>query len=178
MSRRLFCSALFLFAASLPVFGTTPRVAVIEDAPWSPDDAPRDGAAELGVLLTLAQLQAKESVVGLVGVGDRRGIFQDGTQRGLEFAVRQGVPVVRLARGPSSCRPDDSDLLIDGGSLSPDAAVALLGQCLARYGALPKVRSAHAPTKGELRALREKLQLYRAAFTSQQPAAPAMVAMR
>ncbi len=177
MSLRVLWSALVMaFATSAA--SAAPSVALIEDAPWSPGDAPRDGAAELGVLLQLAQLQKAQPVVGLVGVGDHRGIFQDGTQRGFEFAIKQGVPVVRLARGPRACSPAKTDLFIDGGSLSPDAAVALLSKCLARYGALPKVQSPRQPTKHELKALRAKLALYRAAFTSQQPATAAMVAMR
>jgi hypothetical protein len=177
MPLRVLWSALVMVIAAIPAFAAAP-VAVIEDAPWSPNDALRDGAAELGVLLCLAQLQQSQAVVGLVGVGDHRGIFQDGTQRGFEFAVRQGVPVVRLAREARACQPSETDLFIDGGELSPDAAVALLGQCLARYGPLPKVQSPRQPTTGELRALREKLRPYRAAFTSQQPATPAMVAVR
>jgi hypothetical protein len=162
--------ALALAASSL----AAPAVTVVEDAPWSPDDAPRDGAAELNVLVQLAQLQRRTDVVGLVGVGDRRGIFQDGTQRGLEFAVRQGVPVVRLARGVPRCAPNENDLFIDGGLLSPEAAAALLADCLARYGALPRSDSATLSAR-EARALRAKLHLYQAEFTSRQPS---LVALR
>jgi hypothetical protein len=147
-----------------------PPVAVIEDTLWSPDDATREGAAELGVLLQVAQLKKSHSVVGLVGVGDRRGIFQHGTQRGLEFAVRQGIPVVRLARGVRFCAPSDEDIFIDGGSLPPDAAVDLLRECLERYGALPQSRSPHKLTANERHELRAKLALYQTAFTSRQPA--------
>jgi hypothetical protein len=146
-----------------------PPVAVIEDALWSPDDATREGAAELGVLLQVAQLQKSHSVVGLVGVGDRRGVFQHGTQRGLEFAVRQGIPVVRLARGVRFCSPSDADIFIDGGALSPEAAVDLLGECLARFGALPQSRSPQKLTADEHRKLRARLALYQTAFTSRQP---------
>lgn len=151
-----------------------PPVALIEDAPWSPDDAPRDGAAELGVLLQLARLQQSHPAVGVVGVGDRRGIFQDGTQRGLEFAVRRGIPVVRLARGVRFCPPSGNDLFIDGGALSPNEAVEVLSDCLKRYGALPTSDASHPPTTGEARELREKLTLYQAAFTSRQPAVVAL----
>ena len=151
-----------------------PPIAVIEDALWSPNDPPRDGAAELGVLLQVAQLRQSNRVVGLVGVGDRRGIFQDGTQRGLEFAVRQGIPVVRLARGTRFCLPSNNDLFIDGGALTPEAAVELLGECLQRYGALPAFDLSQPPTSHEVRALRAKLALYQAAFTSHQPAVVAL----
>lgn len=171
-------SSLFLgLVLSLPVFAA-PAVSVVEDAPWSPDDAPRDGAAELNVLVQLAQLQRHADAVGLVGVGDRRGIFQDGTQRALEFAVRQGVPVVRLARGVPPCAPGANDVFIDGGLLSPEAAADLLAECLHRYGALPRNQSLDTPsllTAREARAFREKLRLYQAEFTSRQPP---LVAMR
>ena len=177
MLRRSLWTALVLFVLAGSAWAHGP-VAIIEDAVWSPDDATRDGAAELGVLVALAQLQATQAVVGLVGVGDRRGIFQDGTQRGLEYAVRQGVPVVRLARGVRDCTPPATDLMIDGGNLSPEAAVVLLSDCLARYGPLPKFESLDQATARERRALHAKLKLYRAAFTFRQPAASATVAMR
>jgi hypothetical protein len=167
MHLRITC--LTLLAIVSTAFGAAP-VALVEDAPWSPDDAPRDGAAELGVLLKVAQLRQSHPLIGLVGVGDRRGIFQDGTQRGLEFAVRQGIPVVRLARGVRFCPPSKDDVFIDGGSLTPDAAMKLLGECLDRYGALPTFDSAPTLTDRQARALRKKMTLYQAAFTSRQPA--------
>lgn len=145
------------------------RVAVIEDAPWSPNDASRDGAAELQVMLQVAQLQVGHEAVGVVGVGDRRGLFQDGTQRGLEMAVKHGVPVVRLARGTQPCLTGVDDFFINGGMLSPGAASDLLAECLIRHGALPSVRSAGQPSAEELLALRRKLQLYQAEFTERQP---------
>ncbi|HWL15346.1 MAG TPA: hypothetical protein VNR00_07060, partial [Opitutus sp.] len=53
---RVFLFRFMLWCGALaPVAVAAPPVAVIEDAPWSPDDAARDGAAELGVLLQLAQ---------------------------------------------------------------------------------------------------------------------------
>lgn len=149
-----------------------PPVAVIEDAPWSPGDAPRDGAAEFGVLLRLAQLQREHSLVGLVGLGDLRGRFQEGTRRGLEFAVQQGVPVVRLARGAPAAVPTDNDLFIDGGPLSAEAAVELLARCLERFGPLPQ-RSA-SPEGTSSPAFREQLARYQAEFTARQPSRIAM----
>ncbi|MEO6002207.1 MAG: hypothetical protein ABIZ04_21330 [Opitutus sp.] len=177
MARRSFWTVIVLLVLTGSAWARGP-VAIIEDTVWSPDDATRDGAAELGVLVALAQLQATQPVVGLVGIGDRRGIFQDGTRRGLEYAVGQGVPVVRLARGVRDCSPPETDLLIDGGNLSPEAAVKLLGECLARFGPLPKNDSPEPPTPRQQRNLQKKLQLYRAAFTFRQPAASATVAMR
>lgn len=155
------------------LFGLTlhaaPQVAIIEDAPWSPGDAPREGAAELEVMLRVAQLQQQHTPVGLVGVGDKRGMFQEGTRRGLEFAVQHGVPVVRLARGMNTCLPGTEDFFINGGMLSPEAAGALLGECLQRHGALPKLRS-EKPSASELHALRRKLEVYQVEFNAHQPA--------
>ena len=168
MLRLLFClvSAVILLVTAA---WATPRVAVIEDAPWSPNDVSRDGAAELEVMLRVAQLQQENRSVGVVGVGDKRGLFQDGTRRGLEMAVQHGVPVVRLARGMQACLNGVDDLFINGGMLSPEAASALLAECLARHGALPSVHSRGKLNAKEMSALRRKLQLYQAEFSARQP---------
>jgi hypothetical protein len=169
MFRRIVC----FFIATILTSGSllaTSRVAVIEDAPWSPNDSSRDGAAELEVMLCVARLQHDHQAVGVVGIGDRRGIFQEGMRRGLELAVQHGVPVVRLARGPQACLRGVDDLFIDGGMLSPAAASALLSECLARHGALPSVRTTGQPNAEKLSALRKKLQLYQADFNAHQPA--------
>ncbi len=153
---------------------SAPPVAIIEDAPWSPGDAPRDGASEFGVLLQLAQLQQQHPLIGLVGVGDRRGVFQEGTRRGLAFAVQQGVPVVRLARGAPIAVPIAGDVFIDGGMMTAEAASALLAQCLERFGPLPKLDATSTSTADTSRAFSEKLARYQAEFTARQPARVAM----
>jgi hypothetical protein len=175
MLLRLLPIACLGFVAACRLAAVEP-VAVIEDAAWSPGDASRDGAAEMGVLLKLAQLQHAHEAVGLIGVGDRRGVFQEGTQRALEFAIQRGVPVVRLARESVGAALNREDgWFIDGGSLSANAAAAILNECLSRYGALPKLSSLQQPSPSELRAFRAKLHLFQAEFSARQPA---MVAMR
>ena len=169
MLRRLLCFLLATFLLGGTAWAA-PRVAVIEDAPWSPNDSSRDGAAELEVMLCVARLQHEHHAVGLVGIGDRRGLFQEGTQRGLEFAVQHGVAVVRLASGMQACLKGVDDLFINGGMLSPDAASKLLDECLTRHGALPSIHDAHQPSASELAALHRKLCLYQAEFTAHQPA--------
>jgi len=168
MQRRL-----ILFVAAMIFAGTAahaePHVAVIEDAPWSPNDPSRDGAAEFGVMLRVALLQAKSATVGIIGVADKRGVFQEGTRRGLEMAVHHGVPVVRLARGLRPGLKSADDLFIDGGLLAPEAASALLAECLARHGALPRIPAGAAPSAAELVLLRQKIELYQAEFTAHQP---------
>lgn len=146
-----------------------PLVAVVADAPWSPADAARDGAAEFQILLRLAQLQSTEKSVGLVGVGNRRGIFQQGTQRALEFAARRGVPVVRLACGMNAEPIEGSDLFINGGVLSPEVATVILTECLTRYGALPSLPASTPASSSLRRAYRDRLALYQSHFTARQP---------
>lgn len=174
----MFVRLLWIACFSLPATFTIAAepVAVIEDAVWSPGDASRDGAAEMDVLLKLAQLQHAHRSVGLIGVGDRRGVFQEGTQRGFEFAIQRGVPVVRLARESVDAPLAREDgWFIDGGSMSANAAAALLNECLKRYGSLPKLSSLQQPSASELRAFRAKLRLFQTEFSARQPA---MVAMR
>lgn len=167
MTLAVFASCPIAMRAAAP-----PPVAVIKDAPWSPGDAPRDGAAEFGVLLQLAQLQRAHSLVGLVGIGDLRGRFQEGTRRGLEFAVQQGIPVVRLARGAPAAVPTDNDLFIDGGPLSAEAAAELLARCLERFGPLPKKSTTSHGVPSP--AFREQLARYQAEFIARQPSRIAM----
>ncbi len=168
MMRRIICLIIATILTGAAASATS-RVAVIEDAPWSPNDSQRDGAAELEVMLCVARLQHDHQAVGVVGIGDRHGIFQEGTRRGLELVVQHGVPVVRLARGTQACLGGADDLFINGGMLSPEAASALLSECLARHGALPSIRIAGQPSDRELSALREKLKLYQAEFNAHQP---------
>lgn len=164
---------LLSLVSALILLGTAalaaPRIAVIVDAPWSPNDVSRDGAAELSIMLQIALLQQETQAVGVVGVGDKRGLFQDGTRRGLEIAAQRGVPVVRLARDMRACLTDVDELFINGGMLSPEAASALLTECLTRHGPLPVIHSTAKPSSREMDALRRKLKLYQAEFSARQP---------
>ena len=62
---------LYLIAAMMMMAGTiaaaAPRVTVIEDAPWSPNDPSREGAAEFGIMLRIAKLQTDSSAIGMFG---------------------------------------------------------------------------------------------------------------
>jgi hypothetical protein len=131
------CVGLLLGAVLAAAAVAAPRVAVIEDAPWSPADFSREGAAELKVLLHLAELMRADEPIGLVGIGDERGCFLAGTQRALEFAAARGVPVVRLGGGAARRARAEDDLFISGGDLPAAEACVLLASCLARFGPLP-----------------------------------------
>lgn len=164
---RLLLSLLIALLWSKTLVGATPQVAVIQDAAWSPGDAQREGAAEMAVLMRVAEAKQKNCLAGLVAVGDRVGVLQSGTRRGLEFAVKQGVPVVRLAADSHTAPVCDSDYFIDGGKLTPAEASSLLAKCLERYGPLPELAD-FASRKAET--LRSKIRLYQAEFAAHQSA--------
>lgn len=151
-----------LLAATVPATDAAGSgVETIEDAPWSPDDAARDGAAELAILLRLA---SPERPAGFVGIGDGRGLFQRGTHRGLELAVWSGVPVVRVTREARGGLAVPDSWFIDAGARGATEAADLLAQCLARHGPFPAARTPFAPSAAERAALRRHLALYQAEF--------------
>jgi L-asparaginase/Glu-tRNA(Gln) amidotransferase subunit D len=119
----------------------------------------------MAVLMQVAEVKKKSRLAGLVAVGDRVGVLQNGTRRGLEFAVKQGVPVVRLAADSHTAPVCDSDYFIDGGKMTPSEASVLLAKCLERYGPLPEAMSA---SSAKLESLRNKMRLYQAEFAAHQ----------
>lgn len=113
------------------------RVSIVRAAEWSQGDAAREGAAEFVVLMEIARLRESRTPAGLVGVGDRRGLFNAGAEQALHEAARAGLPVVKLARG-GEVLPAPHGLFLDGGSLTEDEACRVLARCLERYGPLPR----------------------------------------
>jgi hypothetical protein len=145
--------------------GSAPEVAVVRAVPvaLAQADAARDGAAELVVLMEIARVQAQPVKGGVVGVGNRRGLFSCDTEEALRLAVLDGVPVVKLApRG--EVLPAPHGLFLDGGSLSEDEACRVLAQCLDRFGALPKAQSAH-PSHREVAAIQKHLKIFQQQLT-------------
>ena len=105
-------------------------------------DFVRQGAAELDLLMRLVELQQSPGPIGIVGVGNRHGIFQAGVHRALEMAVREGIPVVRLAQNGEPAAAGSCCVFINGGTLSVAEAELLLKQCLAEFGPLPQANDA------------------------------------
>lgn len=140
-----------------------PAVAVLYGSAWSPGDTARDGAAELEVLMCVAQVQHASSVAGLISVGYRRGSFPPSAETALERVAHMGIPVVRLAQN-ASLPTHHGDAFIEAGSLSPTDAKRLLAECLVRYGTLPICADPANPTKKEAQALQAKLALFQAQF--------------
>lgn len=156
---------MLLLGVASAVSAAEPSVTVLYDAPWSPGDRVRDGAAEMMVLMCAAGLQQRGQPAGIVGVGNCHGLFQPGTEAALSRVVCMGLPVVRAARD-GIAPANDYDLFIDAGRLSAAEAKQLLAACLKRYGAPAAMADAFHPTKKELAALRAKLATYQLAFNA------------
>ncbi len=120
---------------------------------WSFDGQARAGAEEFSLLMRLAELQRTSPLAGIVGVGDRNGVFQAGAERALRVAALSGVPVLKLAAsGTVTANPDA--LFIDVGPLSEANATRALAAALERLGAPPAAVDPLRPTLAELVAVR------------------------
>jgi hypothetical protein len=148
-----------LAAGEGPVVATTQ---VIRAPVWSQGDAVREGAAEFMILMEIARLQKAPAKGGLIGVGDRRGLFAPGAEAALHRAVLQGVPVVKLAAGGRVLAAPHG-LFLDGQGLPEQEACAVLVRCVEKHGTLPVVGEA-APER-EIGRLREQLRRYQDEFT-------------
>jgi hypothetical protein len=159
----LFTAGVLLALTAVSLRATGEHPARGSPAPaWSQGDAVREGAAEFMILMEIARLQKTSAKSGLVGVGDRRGLFGPGAEEALHRAVLQGVPVVKLATGGRVLRAPHG-LFIDGQDLSEQEAAAVLARCRAKHGDLPAVGESAADH--ELARLREHLRRYQDEFT-------------
>lgn len=138
-------------------------VAILRAAAWSPGDAARDGAIEFEVLMSAARLQHAHRSAGIVGVGDRRGLFVTGAERALRMLALRGLPVAKLSRdGDVAADPDQ--LFLNATGVSETEASAILASCLDRHGPPPPALDAENPTERELKAIRTHLQPFRDAL--------------
>lgn len=138
-------------------------VAVLRTAAWSPGDTVREGAGEFEVFVCAANLKRANDTTGLVGVGDRHGLFLSGAERALRHLALKGVPVAKIARG-GDFAADPEELFLNASGLAEADAAALLKKCLERHGAPPAAANPARPTAAELTAIREHLKPFRAAF--------------
>src|SRR5688500_3925161 len=81
---------------STPAGASPAGVSVLRAAAWSPGDAVREGAVEFEVLMCAAKLQHAHRAAGIVGVGDRHGLFVTGAERALRLLSLRGIPVAKL----------------------------------------------------------------------------------
>jgi L-asparaginase len=153
----------FAFCVASALRAAPAGVAVVRAAPWSPGDVARDGAGEFEVLMCAARLQQEHRAAGIVGVGDRHGLFTFGAERALRVIALRGVPVVKLASG-GDVASDPDQLFLDANGLSEAEASAVLARCLERHGRPPMAVDPEHPTANELAAIRAHLQPFREAF--------------
>ncbi|MEO5958093.1 MAG: hypothetical protein ABIR80_03170 [Opitutaceae bacterium] len=152
---------LVLIASTLTA--TPAGVAVLRAAPWSPGDAAREGAGEFEVLMCGARLQLQHRAAGIIGVGDRHGLFTLGAERALRQLALRGLPVVKLSRD-GDVVADPEELFLDARGLSEAEASAVLRRCLERHGASPAAVNPERPTAKDFAAIRAHLQPFREAF--------------
>lgn len=162
-SRRLLGVIGWVVALATPLLAHSAGVEVLRAAAWSPGDAVREGAIEFEVLMCAARLQHAHRSAGIVGVGDRHGLFVNGAERALRLLALRGIPVAKLARG-GEVAADPEQLFLDGSGLTEREASDLLLRCLERHGTPPAAANPESPSAKELAAIRAHLQPFREAF--------------
>lgn len=164
-SLRRFVGVLGLLAMVPGTLTATPAagVAVLRAASWSPNDAVRDGAGEFEVLMCAAVLQRENRTAGIVGIGDRHGLFVTGAERALRLLALRGVPVAKVARS-GQVAADPEELFLDASGLNETEATVVLRRCLEKHGAPPMAVNPELPTKREIAAIRTHLLPFREAF--------------
>ncbi len=161
--RRLVSGLALACCAMSPLTATPAGVAVLRAAPWSPGDVTREGAGEFEVLMTAAQLQQKHRTAGIVGIGNRHGLFTFAAERALRVLALSGIPVAKLAAG-GEVAADPDQLFLDATGLVETDASKVLARCLERHGAPPRAANPDLPTARELAAIRDHLQPFREAL--------------
>ncbi len=153
--------------------GTT----IVYDAPWSPGDVSRDGAAEFSILLTVAQLRKSHARAGIVAVGNADGLLQPATSDALTRAACMGVTIVRIV-GATKPLTVPHDFFIEAAAQPALVVEKLLADCLARFGPPPAAANPANPTASEAAAIRRVLSRYQLAFdTARQLPSNAVLAM-
>ena len=138
-------------------------VAVLQSPLRVPGDHVREGAGEFEVMVSVARLQRDHRMVGVVGLGNRKGLFTAGGEHALRFFALQGVPIVKLAQGGQPLADADG-LFLAGNNLTESEAATVLTRCLERFGSPPRVADPDKPTSNEIAAIRAYLRPYREAF--------------
>ncbi len=154
---------LALATTTTSVRAEAPGTTILFDAPWSPGDASRDGAAEFAVLLNVAQLRQAHRRAGIVAVGNADGLLQPATQDALTRAVFMGVTVVRIV-GATKPLGVTNDLFVEAAAQPALVVEKLLADCLIRFGAPPAAANPARPTPAETAAIRRVLSRYQLAF--------------
>lgn len=152
-----------LSMVATPLAATPAGVAVLRAVPWSPGDGVREGAGEFEILLCAAKLQREHRAAGIVGVGNRHGMFVTSAEQALRHLALRGFPIVKLAHG-GDVAADPDLLFLDARGLGEAEAAKVLARCLENHGAPPPASNPENPTPRELNDIRAHLAPYREAF--------------
>jgi hypothetical protein len=139
------------------------NIAVLHSAVAMPGDATREGAGEFDVMVSVARLENDHGAVGIVGVGNRHGLFPQGGEHALRFFALRGIPVAKLTRG-GDLASDPDGLFLGGSGLTEAEASTVLARCLQRFGPPPSAADPDHPTARELAAIRTHLARFQQAF--------------
>jgi len=139
------------------------NIAVLHSAVELPGDATREGAGEFEVMVSVARLENDHGAVGIVGVGNRHGLFPKGGEHALHFFALRGVAVAKLTRG-GDLASDPEGLFLGGSGLNEAEASTVLARCLERYGPPPSAADPDHPTPRELAAIRTHLAPFQQAL--------------
>jgi len=148
--------------------GAIPNVTLVKGARWSALDNSENTVTEVDVLARLEADLASEPLSGMVAEGTHGGSFVRPAEAALKLVVLHGIPVVKVNRGGTTgyIRPSEENLMIEGMNLTATKARLLLMACLMKFGALPPAADPAKPTPAELTAIKEKLKLYQAVFST------------
>jgi hypothetical protein len=114
-------------------------------------------------MMSVARLEQQPGAVGIVGVGNRHGLFPRGGENALHFFALRGVPVAKLTQG-GDFAADPDGLFLEAGRLSESQASSVLARCLERFGPPPTAADPDHPTARELAAIRAHLAPFHQAF--------------
>lgn len=148
--------------------GAIPNVTLVKGARWSAIDNSENPEGEVDILARLEADLASEPLSGMVAEGTHGGSFVRPAEAALKLVVMHGIPVVKVNRGGTTgyIRPSAENFMIEGANLTAPKARLLLMACLMKFGALPPAADPAKPTAAELTAIKDKLKLFQAVFST------------
>lgn len=144
-----------------------PKVSLVKDGRFSPDDVVADPATEVDVLARIEQALERGALAGfVVEAGVPYGSVGVPLHAAIGRAAFLGMPTVLVSRGNAegyvTLRP--GELAIAGSNLTATKARLLLMACLLRFGSLPVAADPDNPGRDEEEAVRAKLGEYQEVF--------------
>jgi L-asparaginase len=148
--------------------GAIPNVTLVKGARWSALDNTDSPEREVDILARLEEDLRSEPLSGMIAEGTHGGSFVRPAEAALKLVVMHGIPVVKVNRGGTTgyMRPSDENLMIEGSNLTATKARLLLMACLMKFGTLPPAADPAKPTPAEIAAVKDKLKLYQAVFST------------